>query len=156
MILDADKAGWLLNPDLVMERGAFLSRAVPIPTSCGVYGAFFRNPPPLPRGFNLADCQDFDGRRLLYIGKADGKRGLRQRIGYHLTGNCSQSTLRQSLAALLGLPMRLVALKSKEGTRPYLSQDDERRFLAHGQQASRSHIRLRAARLRSESGLPRL
>ncbi|TKJ34654.1 MAG: hypothetical protein CEE38_17440 [Planctomycetes bacterium B3_Pla] len=87
-----------------------------IPQAPGVYawyfdnhfGTYFTVNTPSPQKIVLDSAANRDWY-LLYIGIAGKKRGrtLRDRIGDHLNQNSEGSTLRQSLAALLGPEIKL-------------------------------------------------
>jgi hypothetical protein len=86
-----------------------LARPSPAPAAAGLYGWWFRRPPP---GVDIGGCAQQDGLTLLYVGispKAPPTNGrepsratIRQRLRTHFAGNAAGSTLRLTLGCLLG------------------------------------------------------
>jgi hypothetical protein len=84
-----------------------------VPAVDGIYGWFFRNPPP---AIPVDDCFSRDGLTLLYVGispsSPTSKGNIRKRIRNHLGNRAGSSTLRRTLGVLLtersGFPICLL------------------------------------------------
>lgn len=101
-------------PPVLFDRQTVLSRPCPVPDVPGVYGWWFREPPP---GVPLDGCLTRMGMALLYVGISPketreglppSRQTLRKRIRYHYRGNAYGSTLRLTLGCLLGYRLRVV------------------------------------------------
>lgn len=86
----------------LFTRRQVLAKPALVPAVRGVYGWYFRAPPP---AIPIDDCHKRDDWSLLYVGispkNARSRQNLRKRIVYHLRGNAEGSTLRLTLGALL-------------------------------------------------------
>jgi hypothetical protein len=92
----------LMRPRKLWMGSELLTKPNPIPKSPGIYAWYFRA---LPEEVLLDDCHRVQGYSLLYLGiapsRATSSATLRSRIGIHLKGNASSSTLRFTLGCLL-------------------------------------------------------
>ena len=109
----------ILEPARLWSRDEVLSRPSPVPASPGLYGWYFRQPPP---GVDASRCFSSGEFVLLYAGislrspLAHGlirpTQTLRSRIRTHMHGNAEGSTLRLTLGCLLsetlGMELRRV------------------------------------------------
>jgi hypothetical protein len=109
----------LVQPPRLWSQGEVLARPSPLPSHPGIYGWYFKE---LPWPIDTTGCVTWDGCTLLYggiapkappaNGRPPSQQSLRQRIGYHYTGNAAGSTLRLTLGCLLaerlGIQLRRV------------------------------------------------
>ena len=113
-----------LKPRRVYSRQEVLARLSPVPAAGGVYGWWFRRPPPLvdPR-----DCHRHGDLTLLYAGisprqppgtgRPSSQQTLRQRLRTHYAGNAEGSTLRKTLGCLLADELGIQLRRVGSGTR---------------------------------------
>lgn len=103
-----DDLGSLLRPVSLLPAAAILDNPVLVPNVRGIYAWWFKGNIP---GVPLDETLIQDGHRLLYVGiapRAPSRAGstsastLRRRFRNHLRGRLATSTLRKSLACLLG------------------------------------------------------
>lgn len=99
-----------------------------IPRAGGIYGWWFDDHlPGVPRG----DALNTEGWSLLYVGiapsgaaRTSGKRTLRDRLKNHCRGPIRTSTLRRTVAALMGRDLELRIVRDPNG-KLVMSGDDE-------------------------------
>jgi hypothetical protein len=106
----------LLNPSRLYTAREVLSMAPGMP---GVYAFYFDEPPP---GIDPAGCHRYDGRWLLYVGKATR---LRRRLGNDLVRNAAVSTLRLSLGCLLSDKLGLQLQRLPTGKRNFAAGEKQ-------------------------------
>ena len=111
----------LLNPSRLYTAREVLSMAPGMP---GVYAFYFDEPPP---GIDPAGCHHYDGRWLLYVGKATR---LRRRLGNDLVRNAAVSTLRLSLGCLLSDKLGLQLQRLPTGKRNFAAGEKQIAWVA--------------------------
>lgn len=113
---------WLLRPEKLWTREEVLASPSPVPSEAGIYGWYFRDPPPL---VPLSGTHGYEDCHLLYLGicpkqpSAAGmasRRTLRHRLREHYRLNAYGSTLRLSLGCLIGLELRRISSAKNPGS----------------------------------------
>lgn len=116
-------ANFIFNANL-LSREEVNTAPCPVPNQPGIYAWFFRR---IPERVPTKACYERDGFTLLYLGiapsRATSKASLRRRIrNQHLNGNAYGSTLRFTLACLLG--KELGAALAQHGSRLSLGENE--------------------------------
>jgi hypothetical protein len=120
---------------LLRSRAEVLGRPCPVPDKSGVYGWYFKPPPP---GVDTNQCFEIEGWKLLYIGispkepptngRAPSRSSLRKRLQTHFGGNAAGSTLRKTLGCLLAEDLDIMLRRVGSGARYTLSNPGEQRL----------------------------
>lgn len=114
----------LLHESKLYTRGEINTKPFPIPSKPGFYAWFFKN---IPEVIPTNNCFERDGFILLYLGispssKTSNANLLKRIKNQHLNGNAAGSTLRLSLASLLGNTLNMSLIK--KGSRIFLGADE--------------------------------
>lgn len=98
-----------------------------LPDSGGIYGWYFDRH---LRGVPKRGCHGVSRRKLLYVGiSPSGTQSsgtLRSRVMYHFTGNASGSTLRTTLASLLGPSLHVRFRRTRAGGHRLTSSGEDK------------------------------
>jgi hypothetical protein len=121
-----------LNPRRVYSRQEVLAGPSPVPAAGGVYGWWFRRPPPL---VEARDCHRHGDLRLLYAGisprqpprdgRPSSQQTLRQRVRTHYAGNAEGSTLRKTLGCLLAEELGIQLRRVGSGNRKTFGEGEQ-------------------------------
>jgi hypothetical protein len=116
----------LLYDSRLYSRLEVNTRPYPIPPKAGFYAWFFKN---IPESIPAENCFERDGFVLLYLGISPSSEtssaNLVKRIrSQHMNGNAAGSTLRFSLASILGDSMNMPLIK--KGSRIFLGENEEK------------------------------
>lgn len=122
--MTADEIAHFVEPERMFSRQDVLARPSSVPAESGVYGWWFQHLPPL---VVPGHCCQHQSLTLLYAGisparppqngRAASKQSLRERIGYHYTGNAEGSTLRKTLGCLLAAELGIQLRRVGSGNR---------------------------------------
>lgn len=115
----------LLYDTKLYSRQEINTKPYPIPPKQGFYAWFFKN---IPESILTDNCFMRDGFTLLYLGISPSSEtsnaNLLKRIrSQHLNGNAAGSTLRFSLASILGDILNIPLIK--KGSRIFLGDNEE-------------------------------
>lgn len=120
----------LIAPQFLYRAAEIAGNPKLVPDAPGIYGWWFDD---ALVGVPKSESLDFDGRRLLYVGiapsapaksGASSKRTLRDRLKNHTRGPIATSTLRRTLASLVGSELGLSVARSSNG-KLALSRENE-------------------------------
>ncbi len=114
----------LLYGSRLYSRSEVNTKPYPIPPKSGFYAWFFKN---IPESIATQNCFIRDGFTLLYLGISPSSEtssaNLIKRIrSQHMNGNAAGSTLRFSLASILGDSMNMPLIK--RGSRIFLGENE--------------------------------
>ena len=114
----------LLYDSKLYSRSEVNTKPYPIPAKSGFYAWFFKN---IPESIATKNCFARDGFTLLYLGISPSSKtssaNLVKRIrSQHMNGNAAGSTLRFSLASILGESMNMPLIK--KGSRIFLGENE--------------------------------
>ncbi len=114
----------LLYDSKLYSRSEINAKPSPVPTKAGFYAWFFKN---IPLSIPTEHCFVRDGFVLLYLGISPSSEtssaNLMKRIrSQHMNGNAAGSTLRFSLASILGDSMNMTLIK--KGSRIFLGENE--------------------------------
>ena len=114
----------LLYDSRLYSRSEVNTKPYPVPPKSGFYAWFFKN---ISETIPVENCFVRDGFTLLYLGispssEASSANLLKRIRSQHLNGNAAGSTLRFSLASILGDSMNMPLIK--KGSRVFLGENE--------------------------------
>jgi len=123
ILIDGIKTSLLYDSKLY-SRLEVNTKPYPVPSKRGFYAWFFKN---IPETIATKNCFVRDGFTLLYLGispsSESSSANLLKRIrSQHMNGNSAGSTLRFSLASILGDSMNMPLIK--KGSRIFLGENE--------------------------------